>query len=169
MEEQFNTTRLDSFSNINDYCSRLKSLVDQLANVGNLIVENKMVLQPISGLTKGDYDIIATLIRQTNMLPSFNKACSQLLLEENGRNKQASHTSQALITEKSVAPFSDNISQLSKNHSNNTSGGGGRGGYQGGYRGGRSGQQGRGWGRGRFNNYVSTPNTWQNPWKYPSP
>nr|KAJ0205167.1 hypothetical protein LSAT_V11C500272520 [Lactuca sativa] len=35
LEEQFNTTRLDSFSNINDYCSRLKNLADQLANVGN--------------------------------------------------------------------------------------------------------------------------------------
>ncbi|XP_023753909.1 uncharacterized protein LOC111902287 [Lactuca sativa] len=82
LEEQFNTTRSDSFSNLTDYSSRLKNLADQLANVGNPISETKMVLQLIVGLTKGDYDTIATLIQQTEPLPSFNKACSQLILEE---------------------------------------------------------------------------------------
>lgn len=76
LEEQFNTTRSDSFSNLTDYSSRLKNLADQLANVGNPISETKMVLQLIAGLTKGDYDIIATLIQQTEPLPSFNKAWS---------------------------------------------------------------------------------------------
>ncbi|XP_052625652.1 uncharacterized protein LOC128132757 [Lactuca sativa] len=76
LEEKFNTTRSDSFSNLTDYSSRLKNLADQLANVGNPISETKMVLQLIAGLTKGDYDIIATLIQQTEPLPSFNKAWS---------------------------------------------------------------------------------------------
>nr|KAJ0207410.1 hypothetical protein LSAT_V11C500272530 [Lactuca sativa] len=124
-----------------------------------------MVLQMISSLTKGNYDTISTLIQQTDLLPSFNKACFQLLLEETRRNKQASHTPQALVTQKSTAPVSDNISQTSENHSNNnTSRSSGIGGYRGGYRGSCGGQRGRGQGRGRFNNYGFAPNTWQNPW-----
>ena len=44
LEEQFNNTRLNAFSNVADYCARLKNIADQLANVGCPISENKMVL-----------------------------------------------------------------------------------------------------------------------------
>ncbi|KAJ9537898.1 hypothetical protein OSB04_030631 [Centaurea solstitialis] len=86
LEEQFNTIRLENFSNMSDYCKRVKHLADQLANVGNPISED------------GEYDTIATMIQQADPLPSFNKARSQLLLEETRRSKQESHTQHALVT-----------------------------------------------------------------------
>lgn len=82
LEEQFNNTRLASFSNVTEYCARLKNLADQLHNVGNPSSETKMVLQLISGLTKGEYDTVATFIQQTEPLPTFNQAKSSLFLEE---------------------------------------------------------------------------------------
>ena len=44
LEEQFNTTRLENFSNMSDYCKKLKQLSDQLANVGSPVKESKIVL-----------------------------------------------------------------------------------------------------------------------------
>lgn len=70
LEKQFNNNRPSAFSNMTDYCARLKNLADQLENVGNAVSETKMVLQLISGLTKGEYDIVATIIQQTDPLPS---------------------------------------------------------------------------------------------------
>ncbi|KAJ9564721.1 hypothetical protein OSB04_000687 [Centaurea solstitialis] len=98
LEEQFNNTRLASFANVTEYCARLKNLADQLDNVGNPVSETKMVLQLISGLTKGEYDTVATVIQQTEPLPSFNRAKSSLLLEEARRNKPEPTMPQALIT-----------------------------------------------------------------------
>lgn len=63
LEEQFNNTRLDQFSNISDYCQQLKLLANQLANVDNSISKNKMVLQLVDGLPKGEYDSLATMIQ----------------------------------------------------------------------------------------------------------
>ena len=74
LEEQFNTTRLENFSNMSDYYKKLKQLSDQLANVGSPVKESKMVFQLISGLTKEEYDTITTMIQQADPLPSFNKA-----------------------------------------------------------------------------------------------
>ena len=87
LEEQFNTTRLENFSNMAAYCKQLKLLADQLSNVGNPVSDKKMVLQLVTGLPKGEYDTIATMIQQADPLPSFHKARSQLLLEEARRSK----------------------------------------------------------------------------------
>lgn len=57
-----------------------------------------MVLQLVAGLTKGEFDTVATLIQETDPLPSFNKAQSQLLLEEVRRTKHESHVPHALVT-----------------------------------------------------------------------
>lgn len=62
LEEQFNNTRLKSFSNAYDYCARLKSLSYQVANVGNLLSETKIVLQLVGSLTKGELNTITTII-----------------------------------------------------------------------------------------------------------
>lgn len=60
--EQFTNTCLDAFSNVTEYCTHLKNLSGQLTNVGNPMSKQKMVLQLAYGLTKGDYDTIATII-----------------------------------------------------------------------------------------------------------
>ncbi|XP_023754449.1 uncharacterized protein LOC111902871 [Lactuca sativa] len=119
LEEQFTSTRLDAFANVTRYCARLKNLADQLTNVGNPVSEQNMVLQLVSGLTKGDYDTIATIIQQSDLLPTFNKAQSQLLLEETLRNKQDTHAPQARATQTVDSPNLRVHSQTSGN--NNTS------------------------------------------------
>lgn len=98
LKEQFNNTRLVAFSNITYYCAWLKNLANQFENVGNPISKTKMVLQLVAGLTKGEFDTVATLIQETDPLPSFNKAQSQLLLEEVRRTKHESHVPHALVT-----------------------------------------------------------------------
>ncbi|XP_023729373.1 uncharacterized protein LOC111877061 [Lactuca sativa] len=82
-----------------EYYARLKTLFDQLANVGNPVSEMKMVLQLISGLSRGDSDTIATLIQQSDPLSTFNKARSQLLLEETRCLKQDQHNQHDLVTQ----------------------------------------------------------------------
>lgn len=170
LEEQFTSTRLDAFASVTEYCACLKNLVDQLTNVGNLVSEQKMVLQFVSGLTKGNYDTIATIIQQSDLLPTFNKAQSQLLLEETLRNKQDTHAPQARATQTVDSPNLRVHSQTSGN--NNTSRNfrsdhGDQGNYRGGYRGGghRGGGCGyRGRGRGR-SHYTQQNYTQQNPWQ----
>ncbi|KAJ9539042.1 LOW QUALITY PROTEIN: hypothetical protein OSB04_031775 [Centaurea solstitialis] len=104
-----NSTHLEAFSNVAEYCARLKNVADQLANVGHPVFENKMVLQLVSGFPKGDYDTIATLIQQTEPLPSFNKARSKLLLEETRQSKPDAYYVQAMVTQRldSCSPASD--------------------------------------------------------------
>ncbi|KAJ9552321.1 hypothetical protein OSB04_016366 [Centaurea solstitialis] len=160
-EEQFTNTRLDSFSNDSDYCSHLKNLADQLANVGNPVSENKMVLQLVSGLTKGDYDTIATVIQQSDPLPSFTKARSQLMLEETHRSKQEAHVPHALVTERSLPSESSTVRDVASGRGN------GRGC-------GRGNHRGRGRGRGRSNlspHYSWSLLSWYSPnqWDLPPP
>ncbi|KAL2899748.1 Retrovirus-related Pol polyprotein from transposon TNT 1-94 [Bienertia sinuspersici] len=88
LEEQFSNTRLVQFANMTEFCNKIKSLANQLANVDNPVSDKKMVLQLIRGLGKGDYDAVGTLIQQTKPLPTFDEARSQLILEETRRSKQ---------------------------------------------------------------------------------
>ncbi|KAL4556375.1 hypothetical protein LXL04_039026 [Taraxacum kok-saghyz] len=117
-----------------------------------------MVLQLISSLTKGDYDTVATIIQQTNPLPSFDNAKSSLLLEEARRNKPDPAIPQALVTQRADSQNSD--------HSNNNQFNNGRGQFCGNQRGGgrwsRGGQRGgRGRGRGNGGQSSSQQPTWQ--------
>ncbi|XP_021723122.1 uncharacterized protein LOC110690567 [Chenopodium quinoa] len=99
LEEKFNNTRLENFANMADYCKEIKLLADQLSNVDNPVSDRKMVLQMISGLTKGEYDMVAALISHTEPTPSFSKARSMFLLEETRKSKQDEHGQQALMAQ----------------------------------------------------------------------
>ncbi|XP_021764060.1 uncharacterized protein LOC110728694 [Chenopodium quinoa] len=99
LEEKFNNTRLENFANMAAYCKEIKLLADQLSNVDNPVSDRKMVLQMISGLTKGEYDTVATLISQTDPTPSFSKAGSMFFLEETRKSKQDEHGHHALMAQ----------------------------------------------------------------------
>ncbi|KAJ9540484.1 hypothetical protein OSB04_026990 [Centaurea solstitialis] len=144
LEEQLNSTRMDAFSNAAEYCNRIKSLSDQLANVGQPVSDQKMVLTLVAGLPK-EYDTLATFIQQSDPLPSFIKARSQLALEETRRSKQDSHTPQALVTQRSDSPVAISETQAA---TRDQSFSGNRGGGRGGYRGRGRGRGGHGRGRG---------------------
>ncbi|KAL7613428.1 hypothetical protein Lser_V15G05215 [Lactuca serriola] len=136
LEEQFTSTRLDAFASVTEYCACLKNLADQLTNVGNLVSEQKMVLQFVSGLTK-----------------------------ETRGNKQDTHAPQALATQTSDSPNLHVHSQNSDNNTsrNFRSDHGDHGGYRGGgHRGGGRGYRGRGRGR---SHYTQQNYTQQNPWQ----
>ena len=44
LENQFNALHLSNFTDISAYCQQLKSLKDQLANVDQIVSEQKLVL-----------------------------------------------------------------------------------------------------------------------------
>ena len=70
LEQECTLTRMEDFSNASAYCQRLKSLADQLKNVGAPVSNNNLVLQLVSSLTEA-YKVVGTQIRHTNPLPSF--------------------------------------------------------------------------------------------------
>ncbi|XP_021735123.1 uncharacterized protein LOC110701806 [Chenopodium quinoa] len=51
LEQELSTTSLEDFPNVSSYCQRLKSLADQLKNVGAPVSDSRMVLQLVGGLT----------------------------------------------------------------------------------------------------------------------
>ena len=92
LEQEFSSTKMEDFPNASAYCQRLKSLSDQLRNVGAPVDNNRLVLQLVLGLTE-PYNGGATLIRQSSPLPQFYQARSMLTLEESGLAKRAAMAS----------------------------------------------------------------------------
>ncbi|XP_060190356.1 uncharacterized protein LOC132619474 [Lycium barbarum] len=83
---------MDDFSNASAYCQRLKSLADQLKNVGAPVTNIRLVLQLVSGLTEA-YKGVGTQIRHAKPLPPFTEARSSLVLEERELAAMVSHGS----------------------------------------------------------------------------
>ncbi|XP_047151379.1 uncharacterized protein LOC124823246 [Vigna umbellata] len=88
LEHDFTHTDMANFPNVFAYCQHLKSLSNQLKNVGSPVDNNRLVLQMVSGLTE-PYNGATTLIRQSDPLPHFYQARSMLTLEEVGLAKKA--------------------------------------------------------------------------------
>ena len=132
--------------NASAYCQRLKSLTDQLKNVGAPVSDSRMVLQMVGGLTRA-YCGVGTIIRQSNPLPPFYKARSMLVLEESGLAKEAA-TEFAMV----AASIDDGGSEKSGHSKKKHNGGSNSGGWKnnsakkntGGGRGGSSGTGGGG-------------------------
>ncbi|XP_060195440.1 uncharacterized protein LOC132624722 [Lycium barbarum] len=83
---------MEDFPNASAYCQRLKSLADQLKNVGAPVTNSRLVLQLVSGLTEA-YKGIGTQIRHAKPLPPFTEARSSLVLEERELAAMMSHGS----------------------------------------------------------------------------
>ncbi|XP_074310095.1 uncharacterized protein LOC141642562 [Silene latifolia] len=81
LEQEFSSTSMGDFASVSAYCQRLKSLSDQLKNVGAPVSNNRLVLQLVSGLSSV-YQNVGTIIRQKEPLPQFYRARSMLTLEE---------------------------------------------------------------------------------------
>ena len=88
LEYDFTHTTMEAFSSVSAYCQHLKSLPDQLKNIGFRVNNSRLVLQLVSGLTK-PYKGVATLIRQRDPLPQFYQARSMLVLKESDLKKAA--------------------------------------------------------------------------------
>ncbi|XP_060190889.1 uncharacterized protein LOC132620218 [Lycium barbarum] len=81
LEQEFSTTRMEDFPNASAYCQRLKSISDQLKNVGAPVSNSRLVLHLVSGLTDA-FKGVGTQIRHSKPLPPFTEARSSLVLEE---------------------------------------------------------------------------------------
>ncbi|XP_057440105.1 uncharacterized protein LOC130731969 [Lotus japonicus] len=119
LEQEFSTVRMEAFPTVAAYCQRLKTLSDQLRDVGAPVNNHRLVLQLISGLTDA-YRGAATLIRQSNLLPSFHQARSMLTLEEAGMAKMKPVEPPAAYVATQPRP-SDASSQSSDRRSSNRS------------------------------------------------
>ncbi|XP_048496234.1 uncharacterized protein LOC125495528 [Beta vulgaris subsp. vulgaris] len=97
LENQFNALHLSNFTDISTYCQQLKSLKDQLANVDQIVSEQKLVLRMVSGLVNTDFDTMASMIQQMDPLASFKTAISRLLLEEARRAQEPCVPAQAFV------------------------------------------------------------------------
>ncbi|XP_060183318.1 uncharacterized protein LOC132613314 [Lycium barbarum] len=111
LEQEFTTTCMEDFPNASAYCQRLKSLADQLKNVGAPVTNSRLVLQLVSGLTEA-YKGVGTQIRHAKPLPPFTEARSSLILEERELAAMVSHSSgSAMVASVDDAPLpSDNTS-----------------------------------------------------------
>jgi hypothetical protein len=88
LHKEFTNTQLADFSTTNAYCNRLKSLADQLANVGAPVNDHNMVLKMLQGLTE-QYSNFVTVLQNKKTLPTFATARSKLALEETTLSERA--------------------------------------------------------------------------------
>ncbi|XP_031123188.1 uncharacterized protein LOC116025912 [Ipomoea triloba] len=88
LEQEFSAVRMEQFPDASSYCQHLKTLVDQLSNVGAPVSNNRLVLQLVSGLTDA-YATVGSQIRHEDSLPLFYKARSMIILEETAMAKKA--------------------------------------------------------------------------------
>lgn len=133
-----------------------------------MVNTNCLVLQLIAGLNES-YDGVATIIQQSDPLPTFYDARSKLILEETRKNRQAAinglTTGSALLTtvdnHDSKQPINGSR-DTSRGNGSQSSRGGSRGGGRNGGRGGRNG----GRGRGRSSPHNTSGNTNQSTYNH---
>lgn len=127
LEQEFSKISMEQFSDASSYCQHIKSLFDQLANVGAPVSNERMVLQLVSGLSEA-YDTVGSQIRHSDTLPPFYKARSMVVLEETACAKRTAVTT---ANSTFLAAQEDNNSGNSPSHRpnrNNNSNNGSRGG-----------------------------------------
>ncbi|XP_010446127.1 PREDICTED: probable serine/threonine-protein kinase DDB_G0282963 [Camelina sativa] len=149
---------------VHDYCQKLKTLSDLLANVDSPVTERVVVMHMLNGLTE-KYDNINNIIRHRQPFPSFATAPSMLVEEEHRLFKQIKTGTSTSIESSSHSAL---YTFPGGNHNNNSNNSNPRhnnphGGNYNGCRGrgrGRS-YNGRGRGRQQWN--------WGNNWRMPPP
>jgi len=115
LNKEFTNTSLADFSTTNAYCNHLKSLADQLANVGAPVNDHSLVLKMLQGLTE-PYSNFVTVMQNKKNLPLFATTRSKLALEETTlleRTKQ-----EALVTNHNYST-DDGTSSQTPHQSNN--------------------------------------------------
>ncbi|XP_021862781.1 uncharacterized protein [Spinacia oleracea] len=81
LDTLFTTTKIDLFSGVKPYCSRIKLLSDHLRSVGALVSNDRMVLLLLQGLS-ADYKSFRTNVQHCVPLPPFEEVRSMLEFEE---------------------------------------------------------------------------------------
>nr|GMD19320.1 E3 ubiquitin-protein ligase BRE1-like 2 isoform X1 [Ipomoea batatas] len=118
LEQEFSAVRMEQFTDASSYCQHLKTLADQLSNVGAPVSNNRLVLQLVSGLTDA-YAMVGSQIRHEDPLPLFYKARSMIILEETAMAKK-------IASPYDTALHATADEQIAKNFWENQGGRGGR-------------------------------------------
>ncbi|XP_020270884.1 uncharacterized protein LOC109846070 [Asparagus officinalis] len=140
LEYQLSQVRLDDFPYVVAYCQRIKTLADQLGNVGVPVLDARRVLVLCSGLNS-TYRGVGRLIQHSKPLKSFSDARSTLVMEEDTLNNSAAreydsalivgtHTNSSNDTSNTVHPPRHNNNHHRNNH-HKKNGGRGRGNHNG--------------------------------------
>ncbi|XP_024630933.1 uncharacterized protein [Medicago truncatula] len=165
LEQEFSNARMEQFPDASTYCQHLKSLSDQLFNVGAPVSNESLVLQLIFGLTDA-YATVGSQIRHGDSLPPFYKARSMIILEETAKAKKAVTTVDNSVF---LSSHDDAFASAGNNRNNNNKSRGSnpRGGRNNG-RGGRGWSNGRGGGRSQPQQPLWFPSPYQQQsWVYP--
>ena len=109
LEDELSNTKMENFPNASAHHQCLKSLVDQLKNVGAPMSKSHLVIQLVLGLTSA-YRGVGTLIRQSDPLPSFYQARSMLTLEEAELAKEAAMGLELAMVAASQSVYDSNSS-----------------------------------------------------------
>jgi len=119
---------MEQFPDASTYWQHLKSLSDQLSNVGASVSNERLVLQLIFGLTNA-YATVGSQIRHEDSLPPFTKLVPMIILEETTKAKKAANSISNSVF---VSSLDDNAASITPsqqcNHRNNNNSGAGRGG-----------------------------------------
>lgn len=117
---------MEQFPDASTYCQHLKSLSDQLSNVGAPVSNERLILQLIYGLTDV-YATVGSQIRHGDSLPPFYKARSMIILEETAKAKKAENSSSnsAFVSSLDDNAASTTLTQQRNNRNNNGVGRGG--------------------------------------------
>lgn len=106
-QSEFVRCRLENFSSVSSYCQHMKDLADKLANFDTKVSDHQMVIYLIVGLSK-EFDIIVSLIQQSEPLPNFSKAHSMILLKETHHANQKTIICDAKVLPAASKPPPDN-------------------------------------------------------------
>ena len=85
LDSELRSIKLGSLTN-NAYCTKIRSMADRLANLGEKVSDKNLVMYAVNGLD-ARFKGIARLIRHREPLPTFETARNMLLLEESNLQK----------------------------------------------------------------------------------
>jgi len=89
---------------ITDYCRRMKSMADDLGDLGEVIQDRTLVLNVLRGLNER-YSHMVALLKRSRPFPTFDEVRNDLLLEELTINStRASSTSSTALVASAAKP-----------------------------------------------------------------
>ena len=159
LENELRTMVIGDLS-IHDYCQKMKTTADLLANIDAPVSERALVSHLLNGLSD-KFDSIINVVQHKVPFPTLLEARSMLQMEETRLSKQTKPTARHHDTQSSSTVLCTETETNPRNFNNSGRGNRGRN------RGGNGGNRSRG--KGRFSNnwQHNQPNQFASPWYYP--
>ncbi|XP_076930620.1 uncharacterized protein LOC143595517 [Bidens hawaiensis] len=101
INQQFSNLTLTSCSSLDDYCQKLKELAKQLGDVGQPVLESRLVTQLVQGLPP-EYAIAGALINQLS--PTWDNTPTMLNHEEMHIKNQARQSTSSTVLATTTEP-----------------------------------------------------------------